>query len=243
MFSIFRSKESFRIGDVLKVDMHSHILPGIDDGAANVQDSLQLIDGLIGLGYKKLIATPHIMSDHHPNTPQTISRAKALLQQTLDEKGYEIPISYAAEYMLDENFLNLVESGELLTLGSRCILVETMFYDAPPNLANILFELQTRELKPILAHPERYHYLDKKLSKLDIWKDRNCFFQPNALSFTGYYGRQEQENALRLLDAGMVDFIGTDMHHTRHLKNCQRMELPAKVVRKLERIEFKNWQL
>lgn len=243
MFSIFRTKESFRIGEVLKVDMHSHILPGIDDGAANVDDSLQLIDGLIALGYQKLIATPHVMSDHHPNTPQTIAGAKATLQEALDARGYEIPVSYAAEYMLDENFINLVEADNLLTIGDRWLLVETMFYDAPPNLANILFELQTREIKPILAHPERYHYLDKKLTKLEIWKDRNCFFQPNILSFIGYYGKQEQENALRILDAGLIDFIGTDMHHTRHLKNCQHMELPAKVVKKLEQISFKNWLL
>lgn len=243
MFSIFKAKTSFPIGEVLKVDMHSHILPGIDDGAANVEESLQLIDGLIALGYQKLIATPHVMSDHHPNTPETIAAAKATLQAALDEKGYDISISYAAEYMLDENFISLVESDKLLTLGDRWLLVETMFYDSPPNLTNILFELQTRGIRPILAHPERYHYLDKKLSKLEVWKDRNCFLQANVLSFAGYYGKQEQENVFRILDAGLIDFIGTDMHHMRHLKHCQRLELPSKVVKKLEQISYKNWLL
>src|SRR5690606_18522682 len=143
MFSIFNKKENFKIGEILQVDMHSHILPGIDDGAQNVEESLALIDGLINLGFKKLIATPHIISDIHPNTPETIETAYQVLQDELNKRGYTIPVSYAAEYMLDENFLPLIETGSLLTFGDRIVLIETMFMDAPPNLENILFQLQT----------------------------------------------------------------------------------------------------
>lgn len=244
MFSIFNKKTSFAIGEILKTDMHSHILPGIDDGAQTVEDSIVLIDGLIQLGYTKLIATPHVISDIHPNTPDSIESACQLLQAELNEKGgYTIPISFAAEYMLDENFPALVEAGKLLTMGNNIVLVETMFMDTPPNLENILFQLQTHGYQPLLAHPERYHYVDKSFSRLDPFLDRHCLMQCNALSFIGYYGKREQEIALRMLDAKMVDYIGSDMHHPRHLKNMQHFTVPSKVATQLEAIEFKNQQL
>lgn len=244
MFSIFNKKTSFSIGEILKTDMHSHILPGIDDGADQVEDSIELIDGLIQLGYQKLIATPHVISDIHPNTPDSIESAWQLLQAELNEKGgYTIPISFAAEYMLDENFPALIEAEKLLTMGNNIVLIETMFMDTPPNLENILFQLQTHGYQPLLAHPERYHYVDKSFSRLDPFLDRNCLLQCNALSFIGYYGKREQEIALRLLDAKMIDYIGTDMHHTRHLKNMQHFSVPSKVAAQLEEIEYKNQQL
>jgi protein-tyrosine phosphatase len=243
MFSIFNKKVSFRIGEVLQADMHSHILPGIDDGAPDVETSLQLIQGLIALGYKKLIATPHIISDIHPNTPETIRAAFDQLQEALRESQISIPIFYAAEYMLDENFLNLVNGGKLLCIHDQIVLIETMFMDSPPNLEHILFQMQTHGYQPLLAHPERYHYLDKNFTRLDPFRDRNCLLQCNALSFVGYYGKREQEMALRMLDAGIIDFIGSDMHHTRHLKNMQHFTVPSKVARQLEAVNYKNADL
>lgn len=243
MFSIFNPKTTIHAGDLLQVDMHSHILPGIDDGAKDVAASIQLIDGLIGLGYKKLIATPHILLDYYPNTPQTIESARKLLQEELDRRDYDISISYAAEYMLDDHFLKLLEEGELLTFGNRYLLVETMFQMEPPNLNDIMFQIQLKDYQPILAHPERYHYVDKSLSQLEPLKDRNCLFQLNLLSLIGYYGKREQEIALRILDSGMVDFIGTDMHHSKHLRNSQNFVIPRKLANKLEQISFKNHEL
>lgn len=243
MFSIFNKKENFKIGEILQADMHSHILPGIDDGAQDVEASLVLIDGLIALGYKRLIATPHIISDIHPNTKETIEASYQVLKAELDKRNYSIPVSYAAEYMLDEEFLNLVEAGNLLTIHDNIVLIETMFMDTPPNLENILFQLQTHGYTPLLAHPERYHYVDKTLARLTPFQDRNCLLQSNALSFTGYYGKREQEIAFKLLDAGLINFIGSDMHHTRHLKNMQNFVVPAKVARQLEAVNYKNLNL
>lgn len=243
MFSIFSKNVNFKIGEILKADMHSHILPGIDDGAADVEASLELIDGLIALGYKKLVATPHIISDIHPNNRETIDAAYQLLKAELEKRNYNIPISYAAEYMLDENFLSLLEAGNLLTIYENIVLVETMFMDTPPNLEHILFEMQTNGYTPLLAHPERYHYLDKSLARLETFRDRNCLFQSNALSFTGYYGKREQEIAFKLLDAKLIDFIGSDMHHTRHLRSMQNFVVPSKVAKQLEAINYKNFEL
>lgn len=243
MFSIFNKKVSFPIGELLQADMHSHILPGIDDGAPDIEASLHLVRGLMGLGYKRLVATPHIISDIHPNTPETIEAAFQQLSAALAENQIDIPVSYAAEYMLDENFLNMLGEGELLCIREQIVLIETMFMDTPPNLEHILFQMQTHGYQPLLAHPERYHYLDKSFSRLNPFLDRNCLLQCNALSFVGYYGKREQEMALRMLDAGIIDYIGSDMHHNRHLKNMQLFTVPAKVAKQLEALNYKNLEL
>ncbi|HUH18955.1 tyrosine-protein phosphatase [Albibacterium sp.] len=243
MFSIFNKKESLRLGEILQVDMHSHILPGIDDGAPDVETSMRLIDGMIAMGYKKLIATPHIISDIHPNTPETINVSKQLLQAELDRNGYTIPISYAAEYMMDENFLPLIKTGNLLTLKNNILLVETMFLELPPNIEDILFQLQTHGYQPVLAHPERYHYVDRNLVKLNAFLDRKCFLQCNALSFTGYYGKREQDIAFRLLDAGLIDYIGSDVHHDRHLEHLKKFTVSSKVAKQLESLNHNNLEL
>jgi len=243
MFSFFSSKRTIKAGELLQTDMHSHILPGIDDGAADVEASIALIDGLISLGYKKLIATPHILKDYYPNTPASIRAAQQVLQEELDKRGYTIPIAYAAEYMLDEHFSSLMEEDDLLSFGDRYVLLETMFIGAPANMEEVLAQVSAKSYRPVLAHPERYHYVDKSLSCLLPLKEKGCLFQVNLLSFAGYYGKREQELALRLLEAGFIDFIGSDMHHKRHLDSAQRFALPAKVADQLERIAYKNLSL
>lgn len=243
MFSIFNSKVTLPIGELLQVDMHSHILPGIDDGAKDVEESINLIDGLLNMGYKELIATPHVLLDYYPNTPESIESAKQQLQAELDKRGYDLSITYAAEYMLDHHFLTLLEADNVLSFGNQYLLVETMFQQMPYDLENMLFQIQLKKYQPVLAHPERYLYVDKTLKQLEPLKDRSCLFQVNLLSFLGYYGKREQEIALRLLDSGMVDFIGTDMHHDRHLRNAENFIVPRKVAAKLEKLSFKNKEL
>lgn len=244
MFSILNNKKvKFNIGSILEVDMHSHILPDIDDGAKNIETSLKLIDGLIQMGYKKLIASPHIMSDLYPNTHQTINEAYQKLKVGMDERGYTIPISFAAEYLIDENFESKVTNEELLTFGDNYVLIETMFMDLPSNLSQALFELETHNYNPILAHPERYHYMDKKFKALEIFKERNCLLQLNILSLTGYYGPKEKEMAEMLLNANLIDLLGTDIHHNRHLRNLQNFSVTKKIAKQLESLTFKNKEL
>ena len=235
MFTIFSPKRyPFRFGTHLKVDMHSHVLPGIDDGSPDLETSLILLNGLIRNGYEKIIATPHIMSDHWPNTPETINTVLKSLQTALKEKNYPIQVEAAAEYMLDENFQALVEQGELLTMGDNHVLVETYFQDRPPNLNDVLFDLQVKGYRTILAHPERYHYFDTAF--IDEVKDKGVLLQVNALSFTGYYGKKEKQHAETLLHSGLIDFIGTDVHHSKHLKALEEATVTKKVRTKLEQI-------
>ena len=230
-------KQTFAFGSLLKTDMHSHVLPGIDDGAPDLETSLYLVEGLMRNGYERLIATPHIMSDHYPNTPQSINQALKVLRKALQEKGITIPIEAAAEYMLDDNFENLLTAGELLTFGDKYLLVETFFQSLPPNFQSILFQLQLQNYRVVLAHPERYHYVSEDLQFLEELKEKGVHLQVNALSFTGYYGKREKMIAERMLDAELIDFIGSDMHHQRHLETLEKVNLSVNVIQKLERIE------
>ncbi|MDM8177231.1 histidinol phosphatase [Olivibacter sp. LS-1] len=244
MLSIFKSATvRFPIAEILHTDMHAHILPGIDDGADNVETSIALIRGLRTLGYKRFIATPHIISDLHPNTKETIESAFHKLKQALLAEQMDVDIDYAAEYMMDEMFEGLMEQGPLLKLAGDYVLVETMFMAEPPNLSTVLFDMQTAGYKPVVAHPERYHFVFNKPAKAERMKDRGALLQINALSLTGYYGKHEKHTAIQLLEAGLVDFIGTDLHHERHLKVLTNFVIDRKVADLLEKTAFKNKSL
>lgn len=242
MFTLIHKKSYFPIAPLLKVDMHSHLIPGIDDGSPDVASSLSLLDGMIDLGYEKLIFTPHIMGDLYPNTPDTIRIAFSKLQDAMKERKYSVPVSYAAEYLIDEFFEEKIEQ-ELLCVFGRYLLIETMFSLLPPNIERILFLLKTNNYKPIFAHPERYHFMEMSFESLSAFEKHGCYLQPNILSFTGYYGEREKKLAERLLDMGKVDFLGTDIHHQRHLEAIKHLQLRSKVIKKLEEISYLNLRL
>lgn len=231
MFSIFKRKE-YLIEHLRGItDIHNHILPGIDDGAAQVQDSIALLVKYKEMGIQDFIATPHVMNDYYPNTPHTITKAFNELQEKLRENGTlnEINIRFAAEYMMDQQFMETIQSEKLLTLKDKLVLVEMSYFQAPINLNEILFKLQTEGYKPVLAHPERYaFYHSKDLLKYEDLKNRGCKFQINALSLTPHYGTNMQQMASRLLENGMIDFIGTDTHRLQHLEKLEMITLNKK---------------
>lgn len=230
MFSFFQKKYFLKDHLIDFVDIHNHILPGIDDGAANVEASIELIKGFINLGITKFIATPHVMNDYYPNTPEKIEKAHNILKNELniiDVKNIEIKV--AAEYMMDQAFLELIKKERLLCLKENMVLVEMSYFQPPINFNEILFQLQTKQYKPILAHPERYAYFhSKSLEKYSDLKSRGCYFQLNILSLVGHYGRNMQEIAFRLLNEKMIDFLGTDTHQMRHLDKLSHASLSKK---------------
>lgn len=236
MLSIFNKK--FYLKDLLEgsLDIHNHILPGIDDGAASVKDSLELIDQYGKLGVNHLIATPHIMNDYYPNTPATVSKALEEVHAALKEAGKtHVKIKAAAEYMMDHSFIELLENDEILCLHQNYVLVEMSYFQAPINLNEILFKLQTRKYRPVLAHPERYAYFhSKKLKKYKELKDRGCHFQLNILSLIGHYGSNIQAAAVDLLENNMIDFIGTDTHQIRHLEKLCAAKISKKQYNQLK---------
>lgn len=205
-------------------DMHSHLIPGIDDGSKSIEESLEMISRLKDFGIKKIVTTPHIMSEFYKNTPEIILGGLEKVKKALQKESINIEISAAAEYYLDEFFLEKVRNGEkLLTVYKNHVLVETGFVSKPLMLVEIFFEMEMHGYKPILAHPERYQYLaqDKKL--LHEMIDRDIYFQLNLLSLTGFYSRYIQTFAELLVKEGRVKYLGTDTHNHRYLDALENL--------------------
>lgn len=216
MFSIFKknSKGTTDLSELV-TDMHSHLLPGIDDGSPDTEVSALLIAGLQDLGFQKLVTTPHIMSDLYKNSRESIATAHELLKTSFNSP---VPLRHAAEYFLDEHVDDLLAKDiPLLTIRDNWVLVEFSFVTPPMDLREKLFALQIKGYKPILAHPERYTYFYNQKKMFDDLKEAGCYFQLNLLSFTNYYGKVAHELANYLLKKNYADLLGTDLHHDRHL--------------------------
>lgn len=228
----------------LQVDMHSHLIPGIDDGSKSLDESLELIQRLADFGLRKIITTPHIMSEYYRNTPEIIRLGLEDLQKAAKSSGIQIEIEAAAEYYMDEIFLEKVKSEEpLLTFGASFILVETGFINKPQMLLDIIFHLEMAGYKPILAHPERYQYLltDKILQ--DELIERNLLFQVNLLSLTGFYSKQVKDFGEMLIERNAVALFGTDCHNARYLDMLEALPKQQKIYEKIKKLELINHQL
>lgn len=232
MLSLFKKRSANTVDlSALGTDMHSHLLPGIDDGATNTEQSMQLIRGLQELGYRKFITTPHIMSDMYPNTGDTIRGALNLLKH---DGGEDVPVQAAAEYFLDESFDLLLQRDEpLLCLYDKTVLVEFSFVTTPINYKERIFNLQIRGYQPVLAHPERYFYFGNTRGVYDELHDAGCQFACNLLSFTGYYGKAAVELANYLLKRDYIDYLGTDTHHQRHIDALRNGHTLTPIVQRL----------
>ena len=208
----------------LRADMHSHLIPGVDDGAKDISSSLELIRGLSDLGYKKIITTPHVLWEIYANTAETISKGLADLKAAVDKEGIDIELHGAAEYFIDDHFEDeLREKKPLLCINNNLVLVEFSMVTAPFDLQKVIFELQMQEYQPVIAHPERYTYLTRNKAMLEQLKSAGCIFQINLLSLTGYYGRSVQELAEYLVLNNYYELAGTDLHHSHHLSALQKL--------------------
>ena len=236
MFTFFNKRSRSPVNlESLVSDMHSHLIPGIDDGAPDQETSLELITGLMDLGYKKLITTPHVNGEVFRNTPAIIGDGQAAVLRALQEARMEVEFRAAAEYLMDDQFATtLSDGGPFLALKANLILVELSFVVPALNLKDILFQLQLKGYQPVLAHPERYLYFAGNKGWYDQLKDSGCFFQLNLLSFAGYYGHEARDLALYLVKKGYVDFLGTDLHHSRHLEILRSSKSIGKAVQQLE---------
>jgi len=213
--------------------MHSHLIPGIDDGAPDIETSLELIKGMVALGYTKLITTPHILWDMYKNSNQVIQDGIAKLKEAVRNERLEVEIQGAAEYFLDDHVAELLRSKEkLLTIKENMVLVEFSMAYHSHSLKDILFEMQMQGYLPVIAHPERYIYLQKNKQFFEELKDLGCLFQMNVLSLTPHYGKSVQELASYLIKKEYYDLIGSDLHHKGHI---EAMKNPA-LVSPLERL-------
>jgi tyrosine-protein phosphatase YwqE len=222
------------------VDIHSHLLPGIDDGAKNLDQSILLIEELRACGIKKFVTTPHILGEVYPNTPEIIKEKLQLVKDELLNRGIiDIRLHAAAEYMLDDQFYKLLQEKNLLTLKDNYLLIECSFFNPPINLREILFEIQLAGYQPILAHPERYMFWHKNYEMFETLKSAGCLFQLNILSLTKHYGKEVYKTSEHLIKNGMIDFVGTDTHHSHHIELLQQ-EGDAKIIELLKPIAQRN---
>lgn len=222
------------------VDMHSHLIPGIDDGSKSMEESLSMIKRLKGYGLRKLITTPHVMSEYYKNSPETILPGLARLKDALLEEKIDIEVEAAAEYYIDEMLMEKLNKGEkLLTIGDNLVLVETGFMSKPLMLKEIFFDMEMHGYKPVLAHPERYQYLIQDKDFLYELMDRDIYFQINLLSLTGFYSKPIKNFAELLIDEGKIRFFGTDCHNHRYLDMLEMLP-KSKYFEKIQQMGLLN---
>ena len=216
----FFKKSSVLLCDLILdgyVDFHSHLLPAIDDGSKSIEDTISLITDLKAIGFSEFITTPHVMNYVWKNTKEAILDNYNATSQKLVENNCPTILNVAAEYMIDENLLTLIKSEKLLTIKDNYVLVEMSYLNPPIYLYELLFDLQVAGYKPILAHPERYNFYHSNLEEYSKLKKAGCYFQMNLLSSVGYYGANASKTADYLLSKGLIDFVGSDVHHSKHV--------------------------
>lgn len=234
MFNFF-VKKKFLV-DYLEnfVDIHNHILPGIDDGAKNPEESIALIKGFTELGVTNFVATPHIMHNYYPNNSQTIRDSYELLENELLVNNMKnIAIEAAAEHMIDDNFELLLEENKVLPVRRDYILVEMSYLQASINFKTAIDKIASKRLFPILAHPERYIYIQHNFSRYRAYKKKGLLFQLNMLSLSDFYGKEVQVAAHKLLNQGLIDYLASDIHNLKQLNHLKEIRLSNSLVDKV----------
>jgi len=243
MFSIFRKKIIPDFSN-LGTDLHSHLLPGIDDGAKTLEDSIKLINQLVEIGYSKIITTPHIMGEYYLNTPEIIRNSLAILRKELIKENVKIEIEAAAEYFVDDDFIQKLNvKEEILTFSNDKVLIEFSMLGEAINPLEVIFKLKAQGYNPIIAHPERYIYYSDNMDIFSKIIESGGQLQVNLLSLTGHYGVEQKKIAYKLLDNGLVKYLGTDCHNENHMIKIKAMFTNRKIRNLITKGEFGNNQL
>ncbi|MFZ9503301.1 MAG: tyrosine-protein phosphatase [Cyclobacteriaceae bacterium] len=198
------------------VDVHSHLIPGVDDGAKSPEDALAILRSLRDLGMKKWITTPHIFYEYYRNDPQTLQNGFQILQEYLSAQQEQFDISFAAEYYLDEHLFKTVDERSALTFGENFLLFETTMLSEPLDLDEFIFKAGLNGYRLVLAHPERYAYLIGNFKRLEELRDKGVYLQVNMLSFLGHYSPATKKMVRDMVELKLIDFIGSDCHHVHH---------------------------
>lgn len=220
IFSIFKRKKRLSTPvdlSALGCDIHSHLVPNIDDGSKSIEDSVNMITEFHQLGYKKIITTPHIMGDAYRNTPEIILGGLEKVKVALKQNNIPVDISAAAEYYLDFDFERKLDNEKLLTFGKNYLLFEVSYLNPPDNLYHVIFKMQTMGYKPVLAHPERYNFWHSEFETYESIIDKGVLLQLNINSLTGYYSPATKKIAELMIEKNMISMLGTDCHHTGHI--------------------------
>ena len=216
MFSFF-SKKREPLPLPIATDIHCHVIPGVDDGAPDAATAADLIENMQRWGIRRIIASPHYTQGIFESNPETIEKAFRNLKYALDSRGNDIDISYSGEYRIDDLLQKRLEDGKYTLLPNKFMIIENSFLQEPWNIDRLVFDLQVRGIRPILAHPERYSYYYNKPQRYHKLHEAGLAFQVNVLSLAGNYGKAEQKVAESLIAEGLVDYLGTDIHRMSHI--------------------------
>ncbi len=222
MFSKLFRKSYDSLPDFYTTDLHSHLIPKIDDGSKSMEQSIEMIKDMKKMGFKKLIITPHTMSHRYPNTKDDILKGFDKLQEEVIKQNIDISLQVASEYYYDEHFLNLIQKKDLLTFGDNYVLFEFSYTTSAVGIEQTIYELLNLGYKPILAHPERYAYFNSKLEKYHQLKDTGLHFQINVNSIDGFYGKTPKKAVEYLIDNSLVDFVGSDTHRPNYIEALKK---------------------
>ncbi len=237
LFDLFSKKpKDHRLPFV--VDIHSHLLPGLDDGVKSMEEATFILKLFQKMGYKKVITTPHVSREHYPNTQEKIVNTLHEVREHLAGEQIDIKIEAAAEYFLDEVLMEQITGHEkLMTFDDNYLLFETSFINKPAFLEEAVFNMNANGYQPVLAHPERYYYLQADPELTQRLRDMNVHFQLNLLSLFGFYSREVRKFAQMLLKSEKADFIGSDCHSAHHANEIFK-NLNAKNLKLLKSWEF-----
>lgn len=243
MFNLFK-KQGLTNLEWMGTDLHSHLLPGIDDGVQNASTGVRFIKSLMGLGLKQFILTPHVYGEVYPNTSLTIDNAHKALYKEMQCNGLEDIYTHSSgEYMLGAQFGHLLDSGMLRPFPTNHLLIELPWSAGPINLEETVRQIKLHGYLPILAHPERYTFYFNRPEMYHKLKEIGCLLQLNLLSPTGYYGKDATKSANYLIKNNLIDLVGTDLHHERHLNKLFQFVKSGKAYRELGHIGLKNREL
>ncbi len=224
MFRLGSRKQEATFPFPISVDIHSHILPGIDDGSPDVDTSIKLVNGMMALGIHTAVATPHIHSSRYRNTKETIEAAHVLLQSEIQNRRLDFALHYAAEYLLDDIFFEGLKKGEeMLCVCDKRILTEFSFAAPPFSAKQMAYELLMAGYEPILAHPERYRYFHNDYKIYHTLTDLGFQLQVNVLSVAGFYGPDVAKAARYIIKNNLVSYTGTDLHGDLGLTALQNL--------------------
>ena len=242
MLSFFKKKYEPRpIFAPLGTDMHCHLVPKVDDGSKCVEESIECLQTLKAVGYNKVIITPHFQHPRFPNDEEDIKRRYEELKKQAADEGVEIElVGIGGEYRIDSGFAKRLESPKFLKVGGKYVLVEFSLHQQMMGSDELIFDLQMKGYDVILAHPERYPYLNVNGMRMEQLKNQGVFFQINSLSLGGFYGDEAKKRAFEMLDRGWVEFMGTDTHNTMYAQALRELSNNRKVEKVLEKYQFMN---
>lgn len=223
LFNLFQSKSNDPAPiHLLGTDIHSHLLPGIDDGAPTMDHTIGMLRKFKEFGYNKLIMTPHVMTGVYNNTPEIILAKLEEVRAVERELNLGLELEASSEYYFDEHLMDRISNGKILPFAENHLLFELSFRNEPNQLYDLVFHIQAHDLIPVIAHFERYIYYHGSVEVARELRERGCLVQVNLNSFTNHYGPEVRKQANLLLKEELVDVAGSDCHRIQHLELLEK---------------------